>query len=415
MDANNVTINELITQMINEARRLGFSETTIWRNWVHKAGMVTRYYRDHGVCLYDPAVTDAFVQETRQRYDAGSISKSHLKQIRQIAGRLNEFYVTGTLRIDTTMRGTRYELSSNYEHLVDLFITHQGYGRNTRDDAEWAVRKYLSYFEKKGHETLSTVTMDDVQRFIFQVAAEVKTSTLYDLFLYLRHFHTFLKETNMSAPECTELFSHKVYREMPIQGHVTDEELERILHIIDTSTEVGKRNRAIILLGATAGLRACDIIRLKLTDIDWRKGEIRIEQTKTKQVVRLPLMADAGAAIQDYILNARPRNHCTELFLRCTSPQVAIADAVAIGTMFKDYERRAGIERKAFDGKGFHGLRRRLAKKLLVSGSSLTMVAQVLGQTSIQSALQYLALDTGNLKECALNFVGIPVMRREFR
>lgn len=127
MDANSVTINELITQMINEARRLGFGETTIWRNWVHKAGMVTRYYRDHSVCLYDPAVTDAFVQETRQRYDAGAISKSHLKQIRQIAGRLNEFYVTGTLRIDTTMRGTRYELSSRYEHLVDLFITHQGY------------------------------------------------------------------------------------------------------------------------------------------------------------------------------------------------------------------------------------------------------------------------------------------------
>lgn len=127
MDANSVTINELITQMINEARRLGFGETTIWRNWVHKAGMVTMYYRDHGVCLYDPAVTDAFVQETRQRYDAGAISKSHLKQIRQIAGRLNEFYVTGTLRIDTTMRGTRYELSSRYEHLVDLFITHQGY------------------------------------------------------------------------------------------------------------------------------------------------------------------------------------------------------------------------------------------------------------------------------------------------
>ena len=82
--------------------------------------------------------------------------------------------------------------------------------------------------------------------------------------------------------------------------------------------------------------------------------------------------------------------------------------------MFKDYERRAGIERHPFDGKGFHGLRRRLAKKLLVSGSSLAMVAQVLGQEDIQSALQYLALDTGNLKECALSFNGIPVNRREF-
>lgn len=415
METTNVTISELTTLMMNEARRLGFSEATIWRNWMHRAGMVITYYREKGICLYDPVVTEAFVQETRQRCESGDVSKSYLKQIRQITGRLNEFFLTGTLRMDTTVHGTRYELNSYYEHLVDLFVTHQNYGKNTRNDAMWAVRKYLSYFEKRGHETLLTVTMDEVQQFIFRVAAEVKTSTMYDLFLYLRHFHVFLKETGTRAPECTKLFSHSVYREMPIQGHVTDEELERILSVIDTSTEVGKRNRAIILLGATTGLRACDMIRLKLTDIDWRKGEIRIEQTKTKRVVHLPLMEDAGAAVQDYILNARPQSYCPELFLRCAAPQIAIGDATAIGTMFKDYEEKAGVERKPFDGKGFHGLRRRLAKKLLVSGSSLSMVAQVLGQTDMQSTLQYLSLDTGNLKECALNFMGIPVARREFQ
>ena len=258
------------------------------------------------------------------------------------------------------------------------------------------------------------MTIDDVQRFILKVASEVKTSTLHDLFLYLRHFHAFLKEIGENAPDGVELFSNRVYREMPIQGYVTDEELERILNVIDTSTEVGKRNRAIILLGATTGLRACDIIRLKLTDIDWRKGEIRVEQSKTDLAVRLPLLSEAGTAIQDYILNARPQNHCSELFLRCAAPKTAIEDASSVGTMFKDYQRRAGIERQPFDGKGFHGLRRRLAKKLLVSGSSLAMVAQVLGQEDMRSTLQYLALDTGNLKECALSFNGIPVKRREF-
>ena len=140
MDATNVTISELTTQMMNEARRLGFSEATIWRNWMHRAGMVARYYWEQGVCLYDPAVTEAFVQETRQRCESGSVSKNYLKQIRQIAGRLNEFFLTGTLRMDTTVHGTRYELNSHYEHLVDLFVAHRGYGPNTRDDAVWAVR-----------------------------------------------------------------------------------------------------------------------------------------------------------------------------------------------------------------------------------------------------------------------------------
>lgn len=415
MNANEVTIGELVAQMAAKAKDLGYSETTIWRNWMPRAGIIAKYYKDQGLCLYEPAVTDEFVRGLEKRYKAGDVSYNYLKKIRQIARRLNEFRITGTLRIDTTLHGTGYILTSHNERLVDLFVAHEGYGANTQDDAEWAVRKYLCYFERLGHEALTAVTVEDVQQFILKTASEVRTSTLHDLFLYLRHFHVFLKEIGMAAPDCEELFSNRVYREMPIQGYVTDEELERILNVIDISTEVGKRNRAIILLGATTGLCACDIIRLKLTDIDWRKGEIRVEQSKTGQSVRLPLLGEAGAAIQDYILNARPQNGCPELFLRCHAPKTSIMDATCIGTMFKDYERRAGIERQPFDGKGFHGLRRRLAKKLLVSGSPLTMVAQVLGQEDMQSALQYLALDTSNLKECALNFSGIPVGRREFQ
>ena len=82
--------------------------------------------------------------------------------------------------------------------------------------------------------------------------------------------------------------------------------------------------------------------------------------------------------------------------------------------MFKRYERRAGIERQALDGKGFHGLRRRLAKKLLVSGSLTTEIAQILGHSDVDSVRQYLSLDTSNLKECALAFDGIPLARKEF-
>ena len=414
MNTYEMTIGELTVKMVAEARRLGYSEATIWRSWMPLAGMVVKYYKEQGLYKYDPAVTNAFLEKIQNRYEAKEISKPHFKQMRQIIRRLNEFYVTGTFRSDAALRGTQYILSSENERLVDMFVAHQGYGANTREDAIWAVRKYLHYFENRGHRTLADVNMDDVRYFILQVAHQVKTSTLYDLFLYLRHFHVFLAETGTEAPACAELFSHRVYRDMPIQSHVTDKELERILNVVDTSTEVGKRNRAIILLGATTGLRACDIIRLKLTDIDWRKGEIRIVQEKTGCTVRLPLLCDTGAAIQDYILNARPKNGCPELFLRCVSPKTAIMDAVCIGTMFKDYARRAGIDRHPFDGKGFHGLRRRLARKLLISGSSLTTIAQILGHEDMHSALQYLSLDTNNLKECALNFHGIPVERGEF-
>ncbi len=321
---------------------------------------------------------------------------------------MNEFYLTGTLHTDSTLHGTRYILNAANERLVDLFVVKQDYGNNTREDAVWAVRKYLHHFEILGQESLGTVTVEDVRRFILKAAAEVKPASLHNLFLYLRHFHIYLKDTGVDAPDCVELFSHKVYRDMPLQGYVTDQELICILEVIDTSTESGKRNRAIILLGATTGLRAGDIIRLKLTDIDWRQGKIHVRQSKTNQTVSLPLLEMAGTAIQDYILNARPESECPEVFLRCIPPKIAIQDAVCVGTMFKDYERRAGIERHPFDGKGFHGLQRRLAKKLLVSGNPLTMIAQILGHDDIKSALQYLALDVDNLKRVCSGFFRNP-------
>lgn len=79
--------------------------------------------------------------------------------------------------------------------------------------------------------------------------------------------------------------------------------------------------------------------------------------------------------------------------------------------MFRSYQEKAGIRRQPFDGKGFHGLRRRLAKKLLVSGAPLTTVSQILGHEDIESARQYLSLNTDDLRECALDFSAIPLER----
>ncbi len=77
--------------------------------------------------------------------------------------------------------------------------------------------------------------------------------------------------------------------------------------------------------------------------------------------------------------------------------------------MFGKYERMAGIERKPFDGKGFHSLRRRIATKMIVSGVPVTTVSQVLGQMEMDSAKQYLVFDVENLRECAIGLDGIEV------
>lgn len=101
------------------------------------------------------------------------------------------------------------------------------------------------------------------------------------------------------------------------------------------------------------------------------------------------------------------------MFLRALPPYYPISDVSSIGDMFKRYQRKAGLSRQALDGKGYHGLRRRLAKKLLVSGTPSTSIAQILGHDDVNSVRQYLCLNTSNIKECALDFSGIEVQRKE--
>lgn len=413
MTESEMTINQLIAGMVSEMKRMGYSDVTIWGEQIKRLGYFRKYYRSTGRTIYSPDVTEEYVQLQKKRYEAGEIGYDAFR-IKQFTGRrMNEFFLTGTLRVSTPKAGTRYLLTEGNEKLIDQFLEFKKYGDNTRDDVVWVIRRYLHHWEGLGHDSMQTVTVEDVREFILKTAAQVKVSSLHNILLYLKYFHIFLRETGVAAPDCVELLSYKVYRDMPIQSYVTDEELNRILDVIDTSTDVGKRNKAIILVAATTGLRAIDIIRMKLSDIDWRKGEIKIHQAKTDRTIHVPLTKETGEALQDYILNARNcTTGCPEVFLRAVAPKTAIMDTTCIGCMFRSYQDAAGISRLPFDGKGFHGLRRRLAKKLLVNGTPLTTIAQILGHEDMKSARQYLSLNTDNLRECALGFNGIPVERR---
>lgn len=408
-----VSIDAMIAQMMEAALQLEYSPTSIWGNMVPRWKSFSNYYRLKGLTLYDPAVTNEFVELQRARMVREEISYSHFRAISAAANRLNQYYLSGNFAIKMPKVGSPFRVSPQNEQLISDFIQARDYGPNTREDVSWVLRRYLGHFEHMGYSSLAEVTVDQVREFILKTAEDVKLSTLHDIMLYLKYFHYYLVEASIPAPNCGELFSYKICREMPIQGYVTDEELRKILGVINRNTDAGKRDLAIILVAATTGLRACDIIRLKLTDIDWQKAEIIIVQKKTGQVVYCPLLKEVGEALQDYILNGRPNTGCEEIFLRTIPPKTTIETAAAVGNMFKSYQEKAGIARYPFDGKGFHGLRRRLARNLLVTGTPVTTIVQILGHDDPQASRQYLALDSSNLSECALGFQGICVERRE--
>ena len=106
---------------------------------------------------------------------------------------------------------------------------------------------------------------------------------------------------------------------------------------------VSARDAAITLLALTTGLRACDIIALRLADVDWRGQTISIVQQKTGNPLTLPLPALVAGRLAAYVLGERPGSADDHVFLRSVAPHVRLADHASVHRVITETFRKAGV------------------------------------------------------------------------
>lgn len=124
----------------------------------------------------------------------------------------------------------------------------------------------------------------------------------------------------------------------------SQEEILKIVAAIDSEEPIGIRNKAIILLAFETGLRSCDIIKLKLSDIDWKTASLHIRQSKTGTDVILPLNGHVMNAVADYILKIRPECCFSEIFLTSKAPIQPYRSTCSLGAALDKYCRKAGVK-----------------------------------------------------------------------
>lgn len=411
MKQKKIPVKQLMEETAQAMERAGYSKRTFWASTYKHFRTIEMRHLEAEKEFYDPHLTERYLEERTQHYTSGIIRKGTLREIKKALRYLCNYYEYGYILPPDPKKRTQYIPNKDNRIILERFLASREFSsEKAKKDFSWAVRKYMCYFEGNGIDSLENVTAGDVQTFIQETSAATSGGTMHDLMCYLRQFQLFLRDTeDISAPGFADLMSFTVIRETHIQDYITDEELTGILNAIDTNTEQGKRDKAIFVLASLTGLRGCDVIHMKLSDIDWRRGEIRIRQRKTGRDLALPLMPAAGNAVQEYILTARPAIDSEILFLSVMPPYRPIKDAAHLTDLIKKYQKKAGIVRTCRDGKGFHGLRRRLAHNMITTGTPVTTIAQVLGHTDMTSVEKYLSFDDKNLKECALDFSGIPL------
>jgi integrase/recombinase XerD len=163
-----------------------------------------------------------------------------------------------------------------------------------------------------------------------------------------------------------------------------------LLASCDRSTAVGLRDLAVLLLMTRLGLRAVEVARLRLEDVDWRGGEM-VVRGKGGRVDRMPLPGDVGAALAGYLRHGRRRSRCREVFVRAIGPDAPMARHSMV-MVPRRVSQRAGVPVV-----GAHQLRHRAACRVLAGGGSLAEVAELLRHNDLATTAIYAKVDLAAL------------------
>ena len=193
------------------------------------------------------------------------------------------------------------------------------------------------------------------------------------------------------------------WRHSSLPRYISSSEVERVIGVCNPATPLGLRERAVIVLLANLGLRAGEVIRLKLDDIDWFEGRLIVRAGKNHRERSLPLSQEVGDVLVSYLRDARPASPHREVFLRWRPPFRPLRSSVTITTLVAKALKRAGVK---VHRPGAHILRHTLATQMARQGAAFKEIADILGHLSLASTSVYAKLDLESLSKVALPWPG---------
>lgn len=212
-------------------------------------------------------------------------------------------------------------------------------------------RPFLVSLVSEGTLDTSVITGRDVVSFLSERIPELPDAASKRTLTALRSLLRFLYATGQVPDRLDAVVPAMARRDRGLPRWLDAGQVAAVVESCDLSTSAGRRDRAIVVVIARLGLRAGEVARLRLDDIHWRAGTIRIHG-KGHYLDTMPLPMDVGAAIADHLADPRPPTATARaLFLSCRPPYVPLS-AAAIGCVVAAAGRRAGLDssdRTGFD------------------------------------------------------------------
>ena len=293
------------------------------------------------------------------------------------------------------------------EQVVEAF---EQYLRNERALAEATVVNYVPFVRsflanRFGDQRLklSHLCAGDVVRFVQCQAAHLHlkrakllTSALRSFLHYARYRGDLAGDLAAAVPTVANWSMTSIPRAIPADA------VRRLLASVNRRTAVGRRDYTILLLLARLGLRAGEVVRLALEDVDWNTGSLSVQGKRGQRSI-LPLPTDVGSAIVTYLRSGRPQSSSRRLFLRAKAPNRGLLGPQAISSLVRHNLARAGTQAPT---QGAHQFRHALASDMLRHGASLSEIGEILRHRSPETTKIYAKVDLQSLRTLALPWPG---------
>jgi site-specific recombinase XerD len=265
------------------------------------------------------------------------------------------------------------------------------------------VHLFLSACFGTGPLELDKLSVRHVQKFVLERSRNRAPKSTQLMLSALRSFLRFLF---LRGKITVELADHvptvAFWRQPEPPKWLPAEDIKRVLNSCDRHSACGQRNYAILLLLARLGLRAGEIVSLKLEDIRWETAEISV-CGKGAHRKRFPLPEEVGVAIAAYLKNGRPRCDSRRVFLRTLAPIRGFARSSTVDAVVSRAVRRAGLNPPL---KGAHLFRHSLATSMLRHGATLTEIGQILHHANPDTTSIYAKVDIAGLRALAMPWPG---------